>query len=203
MTIRAAIYARTSPDCLLPADDQITHLRTIAAEGDWTIEHVFADRPTAVKADQDRRPAEIALIDAIRTSAIDKVLIWSLCRIGKSLAEFVAFMQTCQTSSVSVYFAQQHMDTAESNGISIFDVTAMLALHLRQARRDRILRGLAAARALSIKSGRPPLGRITIDRAKRELASGKGVRAVARLTGISATSACRIKHAMETAVAAT
>ena len=51
----------------------------------------------------DRRPGEVALIDAIRSGAIDKVLLWSMCRIGKSLIELVGFMETCRTNSVSVY----------------------------------------------------------------------------------------------------
>ena len=86
---RVAIYARSSPDCPVSADEQIKHLRTVAIERGWTVAHVFADRPTAVKKDQDRRSGELALIEAIRSGAIDRVLVWSIDRIGKSLADLV------------------------------------------------------------------------------------------------------------------
>ena len=82
---RVAIYARSSPDCPLSADEQIEHLTTVAIERGWTVAHVFADRPTAVKKDQDRRSGELSLIEAIRSAAIDRVLVWSIDRIGKSL----------------------------------------------------------------------------------------------------------------------
>ena len=90
---RVAIYARSSPDCLLTADEQIKHLTTVSIERGWAVAHVFADRPTAVKKGQDRRSGELSLIEAIRSGAIDRVLVWSIDRIGKSLADLVTFME--------------------------------------------------------------------------------------------------------------
>jgi hypothetical protein len=65
---------------------------------------------------------------------------------------------------------------------------------LRQNRRDRILRGQAAARAASIRFGRPPIPVTKVEKAKAGLAAGKGVREVARLAGISAASVSRLKN---------
>ncbi|MGA9011827.1 MAG: recombinase family protein [Acetobacteraceae bacterium] len=199
--VHAAIYARTSPDCLLSEDEQIERLRTIAAERGWTITSVLSDHPTTVRKGQDRRPGELALLDAIRSRATERVLIWSIDRIGKSLVELVGFMETCRLAGTSLWVEELKLDTATSNGMSLFDVTSMMALHLRQTRRDRILRGQAAARALSIKFGRPTLSVPKVERAKQGLAAGKGVRQVARIAGISPASVCRIKNSMSTEVA--
>ena len=76
-----------------------------------------------------------------------------------------------------------------------FDVAGMLGFHLRQMRRDRILRGQAAVRGL-VRFGRPPIAKAKLMRAKQELVAGKGVRQVARLAGISAASVSRLKSAM-------
>lgn len=199
MIIRAAIYARTSPDCPISSEDQVERLTMIAEERGWTIVHKYTDRPMTVQAGQDRRPGETALIDAVRSGMIDKVLIWSVCRIGKSLIELVNFMETCRAAGVELYCHEQGLDTETCNGLSLFDLTGMMALHVRQTRRDRILRGQAAARALSIRFGRPPLATAKVDKAKRELAAGKGVRHIARLTGISAASVSRLKNAVNVA----
>ena len=193
MTVHAAIYARTSPDCPLSAIEQIERLRKVAAERGWTVINVFSDRPTSVKRGQDRRPGELALIDAIRSGAIEKVLMWSVCRIGKSLTELVSFLETCRSAGTSIYLNQEKIDSAETNGLSLFDLSMLLALHMRQSRRDKILRGQAAARALSIRFGRPPIPAAKVEKARHGLAAGKGVRQVARLAGISATSVSRIK----------
>ena len=201
MTTRTAIYARTSPDCPLSEDEQIDRLRTIAAERGWTVTSVFSDRPTTVRKGQDRRPGELALIEAIRSGSIDKVLVWSLCRVGWSLTELVGFLETCRARGVALYLHEQQIDTATSNGASLLDVAPLMVHHLRQSRRSKILRGQASARALSIKFGRPRIATTRVEKAKRELAAGKGVRQVARLAGISPASACRIKNSMNTGAA--
>ncbi len=198
MTSRVAVYARSSPDCLASIEDQVAWLRSIASKHGWKVEAVFTDRPLAVRKGLDRRPGETALIEAIRCGMFDKVLIWSIDRIGKSLIELVVFMETCRCAGVSVYLDQQNIDAAGPNRLSMFDMTAMLALHLRQSRRDRILRGQAAARSLSIRFGRPPIPKAKMEKARQELAAGKGVRQVARLAGISPASVSRLKTLVNT-----
>jgi DNA invertase Pin-like site-specific DNA recombinase len=201
MTKRCAIYARTSPDCLRSAEDQVNRLKTVAAERGWSVMAVFTDRPTSARG-PDRRPGEAALIDVIRNRAIDKALISSVCRIGKSLPDLVALMEVCRIAAVSLWIDEQQIDTAASSGMSLFDVTSLLALHLRQGRRDRILRGQATARSLSIRFGRPPIPTAKIEKAKRLLERGKGIREVARLAGgISPSSVSRIKAVMDSEVA--
>ena len=138
----------------------------------------------------------MALLDAIRTCTVDRVMIWSVCRIGKSLPDLVAFVETCRTAGVSVFMLEQEIDTETSNGMSLLDCGELMALHVRQSRRDRILRGQAAARSLSIRFGRPPIPTIKIEKAKTFLATGKSLREVARLSGISSSAVGRLKNAM-------
>jgi DNA invertase Pin-like site-specific DNA recombinase len=159
---------------------------------------VFTDRPATVK--KDRRPGEVALLDAIRSGLVDKVLLWSIDRVGRTPTDLVTFMEACRTSSVTLWLDEQGLDTETSNGISMLDLSAMMAFHLRQTRRDRILRGQAAVRGL-VRFGRPPIAKAKVMRAKQELAAGKGVRQVARLAGMSAASVSRLKNAMGAASA--
>jgi DNA invertase Pin-like site-specific DNA recombinase len=195
MTIRAAIYARTSSDCPLSTDEQIERLQAISGQRGWAVVHIFTDRPMSVRKGQDdRRPGEVALIGLIRRGAIDRVLIWSIDRIGRTLIDLVAFIETCRLAGAAVHLDQQNVDAEGSGGL--FHIGAMLSLHLRQSRRDRILRGQAAARSLSIRFGRPPIAKAKVEKARIALAAGKGVRQAARLAGISAASASRLKTAL-------
>ena len=43
------------------------------------------------------------MINAIQLGAIDRVLVWSIDRIGKSLVELVGFMETCRLHDVSLW----------------------------------------------------------------------------------------------------
>jgi DNA invertase Pin-like site-specific DNA recombinase len=199
MTARAGIYARTSPDCRLSADQQIEHLKAVAAERGWAVEQVFTDRPSTVRKGVDRRPGEAALLAAMRSGSINRVMLWSIDRVGRSLVELVGFLETCRMAGVAIWIEEQAIDTPASKGMSLLDLGEMMALHLRQGRRDRILRGQAAARSLAIRFGRPPIPMAKVDRVRREFAAGRGVREAARLAGVSAASASRIKVAMDSA----
>ena len=154
---KTIIYARSSPDCALSAEDQAASLRTVAADNDWLVAKVFIDRPTTMNKGRDRRAGQMALIEAIRSGSVDRVMLNSIDRVGRTLAELVGFVEMCRASSVALYLHEQRLDTATSNGLSIFDLAGMMALHLRQSRRERILRGQAAARAASVRFGRPPI----------------------------------------------
>jgi DNA invertase Pin-like site-specific DNA recombinase len=197
MTIRAAIYARSSPDCPLSSEDQVERLSSIAFEHGWKVESVFTDRPVSAKKGLDRRPGEVALAEVIRSGTIDRVLVSSICRVGKSLTDLIAFLEECRSAGVAVYLHEQNIDTAAVSGL--IEMAALMAYHLRQTRRDRILRGQAAARALSIRFGRPPISQARQEKARQELANGRGVREAARIAGISAASVSRLKNSMNAA----
>jgi len=177
------------------------HLRTVAADHGWTVTKVFHDRPMPVRKGREKRPGEAVLLDAIRGGGVQKVLLWSVDRVGRSLVDLVNFMETCRTAGVGLYLHEQKLDTATSNGLPLFDLAGMMAFHLRQSRRDRILRGQAAARAASVRFGRPPIPGAKMEKAKQGLAAGKGVRAVARFAGISAASVSRLKSGLGAASA--
>ena len=106
---RVAIYARSSPDCPLMADEQISQLSKVAAEHGWTVANVFTDCPTSVKKDQDRRRGELALIGAIRSEAIDRVLIWSIDRVGKCLVDLIGFIETCRSAHVALNLCDEDL----------------------------------------------------------------------------------------------
>jgi DNA invertase Pin-like site-specific DNA recombinase len=122
MTNRTAIYARTSPDCPLSLKEQLACLKCVAAERGWTVGHIFTDSLTTVRKGQNRRLGEQALLDTIKSRVIDKVLVWSIDRIGKSLVDLVEFMETCRSADVAVYLDQERIDSAETNGLSLFDL---------------------------------------------------------------------------------
>jgi DNA invertase Pin-like site-specific DNA recombinase len=107
MLMNAAIYARTSPDCPLSAEDQIECLKTIADQQGWTVTKVFTDRPMPMRKGKERRPGEAALLDTIRSGGVQRILVWSIDRVGRSLDELVEFIETCRVADVGPHRAQR------------------------------------------------------------------------------------------------
>ena len=137
------------------------------------------------------------MLDTIRGGGVQKVLLWSVDRVGRSLPELVGFLEASRSAGVSLYLHDRKIDTATANGMSLFDLASMMAFHVRQSRRDRILSGQAAARSASVRFGRPPISQAKAEKARQFLAEGKGVRQVARMAGISPASVSRLKGKQE------
>ena len=106
MTSNVVIYARTSPDCTVSAEAQVAGLKAFAADHGWAVANVFVDHQATAK--KDRRPAEQALLEAIRgRDSVDRVLIWSIDRVGRSLVDLVGFIEACRTASIGLYLHEQ------------------------------------------------------------------------------------------------
>jgi DNA invertase Pin-like site-specific DNA recombinase len=203
MTSSVAIYARASAECPTSIEEQVEHLRDAADQHGWTVARIIVDRPMPQKRGREQRPGEVALLGAIRAGSVNRVLLLNGDRLGRSLTELVRILETCRASGVDIYIHDRGIDTVTCNGLSLFDFAAMMACHLRQGRRDRILRGQAVARNASVRFGRPPIASGKVDKVKLLLARGKGVRESARLIGgISPASISRIKASMNAEVAA-
>ena len=120
MSFRAAVYGRTSPGCPVSAEQQIEHLKVAAAQHGWTITREFTDRPTSVR--RDDRHGESALRRAISEGTLDRVLLLSIDRIGRTSAELVRFLEACRASHVALWLDDQKLDTATANGMSLLDL---------------------------------------------------------------------------------
>ena len=154
LTNRVAIYARSSPDCPVSADEQIEHLRNVAAERGWTVTHVFSDRPT-IGEEKSGSPSRRIGADrgdpvGHRSACTDLV---HRSELGNPSSIWSGSWRPAGSAVCRCGWTTRGFDTATSNGLSLFDLSTMMASHLRQSRRDRILRGQAAARSLSIRFG--------------------------------------------------
>ena len=197
MTHNTAIYARTSPNCALSAEVQVEQLTEVANKRGWTVVCTLTDRPTSSPKGWGRRPGEVALLERVRRGDVRRVLLWDIDRFGRSLSDLVSFIEICGNAGVSLWVHREGLDTEVNSNMSLFDLAGMLAHHLKQSRRERILLGLSAARANSVRLGRPSLPASKIERAKEGLKAGEAVRQIARSAGMSAASVCRLKASME------
>src|SRR5215472_9858249 len=125
MPTRAAIYARSSHDHPLTAEQQIAHLESVAAERDWVIIGEFTDRPNTIRKGLDRRSGEQALVTSIREGKIDIVCICSICRLGKSLADLVSFLEACRKAGASLWIDDRQIDAISSDRFNLLDLAQL------------------------------------------------------------------------------
>jgi DNA invertase Pin-like site-specific DNA recombinase len=152
--IRAVIYARVSTHHQ-DASNQTLELRAAAQRMGWEVIDELVDDGVSGTKGRESRPAFDRLFQMVQRREIQVVAAWSIDRLGRSLQHLVTFMAEVQASEVDLYIHRQAINTSTPAGRMIFGIFSALGEYERELIRDRILSGLARARAQGKKLGRP------------------------------------------------
>jgi DNA invertase Pin-like site-specific DNA recombinase len=185
--VRAAIYARVST-ADQTTENQLHALRSFSAARGWDPTE-FIDH--GVSGAKDHRPALDAMLRAARTRKVDVIAVTKLDRLARSTHQQVSLGRELQALGVDLVVLDQSIDTTTPSGRLLFHVLAAIAEFERDLIRDRVVAGMKRARAQGRKIGRPRVHRVDADEASELLASGLGLRAVARQLGVHPSAVAR------------
>jgi DNA invertase Pin-like site-specific DNA recombinase len=195
MTKRVALYARVSVDRAQTVENQVRDLQAVAVRLGWTVVAVFTDEGISGAKGRDQRPGFDALLKGVARKEFDLIAAWSVCRLGRSLQDLVAFLADVQARGVDLYLHQQALDTSTPSGRMLFQLLGVFGEFERAMIRSRVMAGLDRVRGQK-RLGRPPMPTERVDQIKAMLMSGKGVRETARQTGAGTASVQRIKRSL-------
>ena len=187
--MRAALYLRVST-LDQTTENQERELRAVAERLGHEIVDVYADNGISGFKGRNGRPEFDRLHrDAVRRR-FDIVMAWSVDRLGRSVQDLVTFLNEIHASGVNLYLHQQGLDTTTPAGRAMFQMMGVFAEFERAMIRERVVSGMARAKATGTKSGKA-IGRPRLDPTRREAiraayrAGGIGLRGVARQYGVS------------------
>ena len=197
MSRRVALYARVSTDQNQTVENQLRELHAAAARLGWVVIAVFTDEGVSGTKGRDQRPGYDALLKGIARREFDLVAAWSVCRLGRSLQDLVAFLGEVQNRQIGVYLHVQGLDSTTPGGRAMFGMLSVFSDFEAAMIRDRVVAGLNRTRAKGTRLGRPPMPAERVEAIRAMLESGQSIRAVARATGAGTTSVRRVKAAMQ------
>jgi DNA invertase Pin-like site-specific DNA recombinase len=193
---RVAIYVRVSTD-LQTTTNQELELKAVADRAGWEIVQTYADLGVSgAKSRKDRPGFDQLLRDASRRK-FDLIACWSVDRLGRSLKDLVGFLQEVHALGLGLYLHQQAVDTSTPAGAAMFQMLAVFSEFERALIRERVLAGLARARANGQRLGRPLMPKEkheAVVAALRE--GGHSLRSIAKRCRVGLTSVQRIKDRM-------
>jgi DNA invertase Pin-like site-specific DNA recombinase len=201
MIKRVGLYLRVSTKNGQTVDNQREALtEAIGRRQGWIIADVFCDEGISGAKGRDKRPEFDRLLKEIVRGKIDVVAAWSVDRLGRSLQDLVGFLGELNSVGCDLYLEKQAVDTTTPAGRALFQMLGVFAEFERAIIQERIHAGLARARVIGTKSGKP-IGRARIDAMKeaairRALASGKGILKTARECHTGSSAVQRIKAEM-------
>ena len=179
---RVALYVRVSTDHQSVKNQQI-ELQAVAERHSWQVVTVFKDQGISGAKGRDQRPGLDKLLQAVARKEFDLVAAWSVDRLGRSLIDLVGILHEFHAKGIDLYLHQQGLDTSTPSGRAMFQMLGVFAEFERAMIRERVMAGLARAKADGTRLGRPATvaddaAKVRTIRAAR--AAGKSIRAIAR-----------------------
>jgi DNA invertase Pin-like site-specific DNA recombinase len=151
--MRCVIYARVST-AQQDVDMQVLELQTVATRAGWDIVAIKKEIVSGGKA-RAKRPMLDEVLRMLTQRKVDKLLVWSTDRLGRSLVDLIHTMETIKASGGSLYIHQQALDTASPAGEAMFGMLSIFSQFERSIIQERVRSGMSAAKAKGVKFGRP------------------------------------------------
>ena len=192
---RVAIYTRVSTGSQTTTN-QLRELRAAAKRLGHQVVAEFTDEGISGAKGREGRPGLNKLLEGVTRRDFDKVMAWSVDRLGRSLPDLLTFMGELKAKGVDLYLHQQSVDTSTPAGKAMFQMLGVFSEFEREIIRERVNTGLARAKAQGKTLGRPRR-----DEAKRVKAIGKlrkqgiGILKIARQLGIGVSVVQRVVNA--------
>ena len=182
--MKVALYARVSKaDDSQTPENQLVRLRSYASERGYEVseDRVYVD--VASGADAYRPELDRMMADA-RARRFSLVLCVKVDRLARSVPNLYALLSELDGRGVKFECADQSISTNTPTGKLLLSILAGVAEFERELIRDRTKAGLARAKALGKRLGRPRKA-VDMERARELRSQGLGYRKIADALGVS------------------
>ena len=130
--INAVIYSRVSSESeRQDTERQTTELKQYASRMGYNIVEVYEEKVSGFKKNE-LRPIFSKMLEDIKTNEIDKVLVWELSRIGRSVLNSLQNIQILNDLKVGIYIKNFNLETLNDdktpNNLSMFMVQILFAV---------------------------------------------------------------------------
>lgn len=184
-----ALYARVSTldqSCDMQLDD----LRRYAGRFARSYEYV----EVGVSGAQRRRPQLDALMKDAHKRLFDVVLVWKFDRFARSVKHLVDSLEEFRALSIDFISYTEGIDTTTPSGELLFHIMGAVAQFERDLIAERVRAGIAHARAMGKRIGRPR-AYIDSEQTKTLRQQGHSLRRVAQILGVPVS---RVRRALQT-----
>jgi len=179
---RVALYLRVSTT-EQTSENQRRELMTVADRHGWNVIAVHEDFGVSGAKGRDHRAGLAALMKAVTQRDYDMIAVWSVDRLGRSLSDLLDILKDLHAKDVGLYLHQQGLDTSTPSGRAMFQMMGVFAEFERAMIRERVIAGLARAKANGRKLGRKRIEETdsrTVKTVQKLRQQGVGVRRIAR-----------------------
>ncbi len=187
---RVAIYTRVSTR-EQSTERQVRELRKHAKARGWKVASVVQEH---VSGAADNRPKRDEVLAMARKREIDAILVLTLDRWGRSIKDLVLTMDELKSLGVA-FVCPGLVDMTTPMGRMMAHLVGAMAEFEKELIRERVMSGLANARAKGRIGGRPRTEDRKVQEGLALLRKGKSYNETARELGVSVSTLVRAKRA--------
>jgi putative DNA-invertase from lambdoid prophage Rac len=146
--------------------------------------------PLSIGGAKSSRPQLDRLMQDIRSSKIERLLVFKLDRLGRSLTHLAPILDELNRLKVPLIASSHGIDTSDDNPAGRLHLGVLMAMaeFERGIIKVRVNDGLAAAKARGVQLGRPATINGRADEVRGLRTQGLGLRAIARPLGMPPSS---------------
>lgn len=200
MKDKVVILARVSTN-KQDYDRQIVELTDYCNRVGWEVAKVFANKVSGAKSVEERTEI-VDMIEYIKASAIQRVVVLEISRLGRNTLEALKVIQTLNENGVSLYIKNYNLETLNPDGkpnpvaslitTILLEIASMERLTIQERMASGRDKYIAKCRETGVKMGRPSSYRKSDDEYKEQyskeislLRKGISLRNIYAITGTS------------------
>lgn len=186
------IYGRVSTSDQT-SENQTLVLTEIVNRNGWDLVDTYIDDGISGSKGRDKRPEFDRLCKDMIRRKFDRVLVWDVSRLGRSLQHLVEFLNDVQSVGCDLYIHQSGLDTSTPSGRMMFQMVGVFSEFERSMISERVKLGLQRVVSKGGKLGRRrTVTDEVVDRIKDLRHIGKSLSQIASEVGVSKMSVSRV-----------
>ncbi len=150
---KVVIYGRVSTNDQT-TDNQLYKLKEVIEIRGWDLVDTYTDEGISGSKGRDKRPEFDRLCKDMCKGKFDRILVWDVSRLGRSLKHLVSFLEDIQSARCDLYIHNSGIDTSTSSGKMMFGMLSVFSEFERSLIRERVIAGQQRAKAEGKHIGR-------------------------------------------------
>lgn len=194
MTERVVIYGRVSTSDQT-SENQILKLKEVIEINGWNEVDVYIDEGISGSKGRDKRPEFDRMCKDMVRRKFNRILVWDVSRLGRSLQHLVEFLNDVNSLGVNLYIHQSGLDTSTPSGRMMFQMVGVFSEFERSMISERVKLGLQRVQKQGKLLGRPRSVTTDLRNQVLELLErGNSYRQIHEILGTPKSTISRIKN---------
>ena len=141
MIEKVAIYGRVST-LGQTSENQTLILNEITNRNGWDLIDTYIDDGISGSKGRDKRPEFDRMCKDMIRRKFNRILVWDISRLGRSLQHLVEFLNDVQSVDCNLYIHQSGLDTSTPSGRMMFQMVGVFSEFERSMISERVKLGL-------------------------------------------------------------